>query len=78
MHGKYIAYDGLLWAAARLGLGITPHPPPLVTTDPAILLAIMVDLSSVKHTTLANGIMDERDALYRAQFGYYGQLLYRL
>ena len=33
------------------------------TADPANLPAIVVDLSSAKHTTLAKGIMDERDAL---------------
>ena len=38
----------------------------------------MVDLSYVKDTTLAKGIMDECDALYRAHFDYYGQLLYWL
>ena len=59
--------------SSRWGLGITPG----VTADLAIPTGHMVDLSSVKHTKLGTGIMDERDALCRAQFDYYGQLLYR-
>ena len=56
----------ILQPSARWGLGITP--PGLERPIPPYLRAIMVDLSSVKHTTLAKDIMDERDAHYRAQF----------
>ena len=67
----------ILRPSARSGLGITPRTW-LITADPPYLRAIMVDLSSVKHTTLAKDIMDVCGALYRAHFDYYGQLLYRL
>ena len=35
----------------------------------------MAGLSSVKHTTLAKGIMDERDALYRARSDHCGRFV---
>ena len=66
----------ILQPSARWGLGITPHTSPwLERPISPYLRAIMVDLSSVKHTTLAKDIMNECDALYRAEFDYYGQLL---
>ena len=63
---------------ARLRLGTTR---PLAgwyngrSRHPRSLRAVMVDLGSAKHTTLAKGIMGECGALYRAQFDHHGQLL---